>query len=133
MTSTDDVRSIPGAPTDQGRLSGMLVPDTQAIWIDRTEAVRSRGRRRFTVAHECGHWVLHIAGAEQPVPCRPEDVSEQPDVEKVRQLRRLEAEANAFARELLMPESLVVVPAQDEIAGNVERYREKAAELVKAL
>jgi hypothetical protein len=121
----DDVRAVPGAPTDQGRLSGMIVPATRIIWLDRTECARSRGRRRFTIAHECGHWVLHIAGAEQPVTCRPEDVSEQPDVEKVRQLRRLEAEANAFARELLMPESLVVEHAQAtgcNLAALAERF-----------
>jgi IrrE N-terminal-like domain len=121
----DDVRSVPGAPADQGRLSGMIVPATRIIWLDRTECARSRGRRRFTIAHECGHWVLHIAGAEQPVPCRPEDVSEQPDVEKVRQLRRFEAEANAFARELLMPESLVVEHAHAtgcNLAALAERF-----------
>jgi hypothetical protein len=121
----DDVRSVPGAPADQGRLSGMIVPATRIIWLDRTECARSRGRRRFTIAHECGHWVLHVAGAEQPVPCRPEDVSEQPDVEKVRQLRRLEAEANAFARELLMPESLVVEHAHAtgcNLAALAERF-----------
>jgi hypothetical protein len=121
----DDVRSVPGAPADQGRLSGMIVPATRIIWLDRTECARSRGRRRFTIAHECGHWVLHIAGAEQPVPCRPEDVSEQPDVEKVRQLRRLEAEANAFARALLMPESLVVEHAHAtgcNLAALAERF-----------
>jgi hypothetical protein len=121
----DDVRSVPGAPADQGRLSGMIVPATRIIWLDRTECARSRGRRRFTIAHECGHWVLHIAGAEQPVTCRPEDVSEQPDVEKVRQLRRLEAEANAFARELLMPESLVVEHAHAtgcNLAALAERF-----------
>ena len=108
----DDVRTVPGAPADQGRLSGMIVPATRIIWLDRTECARSRGRRRFTIAHECGHWVLHIAGAEQPVCCRTEDVSEHADVERVRQLRRREADANAFARELLMPESLVVEQSQ---------------------
>lgn len=121
----DDVRSVPGAPADQGRLSGMIVPATRIIWLDRTECARSRGRRRFTIAHECGHWVLHIAGADQPVCCRPEEVSEQPDVEKVRQLRRHEAEANAFARELLMPESLVVEHAHAtgcNLAALAERF-----------
>lgn len=113
IEETDDVRSVPGAPSDQGRLSGMLVPDTQTIWIDRSEAARSRGRRRFTVAHECGHWVLHVAGSGEEVCCRPQDVSEQDvtDGDRVRQLRQREAEANAFARELLMPEPLVVEQA----------------------
>lgn len=110
----DDVRSVPGAPSDQGRLSGMIDPATQTIWLDRTECARSWGRRRFTIAHECGHWVLHIAGPEHVVCCRPEDISEQQieDADTVRELRRGEAEANAFARELLMPEPLVVEQAR---------------------
>ena len=121
------MRSIPGAPSDQGRLSGMLVPDTQTIWIDRSEAARSRGRRRFTVAHECGHWVLHVAGSGEEVCCRPQDVSEQDvaEADRVRQLRQREAEANAFARELLMPEPLVVEQAAQtgtNLAAMAERF-----------
>jgi hypothetical protein len=54
------------------------------------------GRRRFTIAHEIGHFVLH------PERCRPERgglVNEAG--------RRDEREADAFAAELLMPEHLV--------------------------
>jgi predicted transcriptional regulator len=123
----DDVRSVPGAPTERGRLSGMIDPATQTIWLDRTECARSPGRRRFTIAHECGHWVLHVALADHPVCCRPQDVSEHEvaDVERVRQLRRREAEANAFARELLMPEPLVVEQSRAtgcNLAALAERF-----------
>jgi len=123
----DDVRAVDGAPTDQGRLSGMLVPETQTIWLDRTEAARSRGRRRFTIAHECGHWLLHVAGSGQEVCCRPQDVSEQDfaDGDRVRELRTREAEANAFARELLMPEPLVVEKAAQtgaNLSAMAERF-----------
>lgn len=123
----DDVRTAPGAPGDQGRLSGMIVPETQTIWLDRSECARSPGRRRFTIAHECGHWVLHIAGPEHAVCCRPQDISEQPvdDSDKVRDLRRREAEANAFARELLMPEPLMVEQARatgTNLAAMAERF-----------
>ena len=127
IEETDDVRAIDGAPTDQGRLSGMLVPETQTIWLDRTEAARSRGRRRFTIAHECGHWLLHVAGSRQEVCCRPQDVCEQDvaDGDRVRQLRQREAEANAFARELLMPEPLIVEQAAQtgtNLAAMAERF-----------
>ena len=123
----DDVRAVPGAPGDQGRLSGMIVPETRTIWLDRSEWTRSRGRRRFTIAHECGHWVLHIAGSEHAVCCRPQEISEQPvdDSGKVRDLRRREAEANAFARELLMPEPLVVEQTRatgTNLASMAERF-----------
>jgi hypothetical protein len=127
IEETDDLRAIDGAPTDQGRLSGMLVPETQTIWLDRTEAARSRGRRRFTIAHECGHWLLHVAGSGHEVCCRPQDVSEQDvaDGDRVHQLRAREAEANAFARELLMPEPLVVEQAAQtgtNLSAMAERF-----------
>jgi len=105
IVECDDVRSVPGAPQDRGRLSGMIDPDRSRIWLDRTECRRSRGRRRFTIAHECGHWVLHVLGAECAFCCRPGDVGD--DTERKRELARQEREANLFASELLMPELLV--------------------------
>jgi predicted transcriptional regulator len=53
-------------------------------------------RRRFTIAHEIGHFVLH------PERCRPERGG------AVNEAGRMEErEADAFAAELLMPEHLV--------------------------
>jgi predicted transcriptional regulator len=117
IEEVDDVRAIEGAPADEGRLSGMLDPRARTIWLDRREAARSRGRRRFTIAHECAHWVLHVtASAEKEVGCRAEDVAEdEDDAPRARGRRRREAEANVFARELLMPEMLLV--AQTEATG----------------
>jgi hypothetical protein len=54
------------------------------------------GRRRFTIAHEIGHFVLHQE------PSRPERGGAVDEVG-----RREEREADAFAAELLMPEHLV--------------------------
>ena len=53
-------------------------------------------RRRFTIAHEIGHFVLH------PERCRPERGGAVNEAG-----RREEREADAFAAELLMPERLV--------------------------
>ena len=53
------------------------------------------GRRRFTIAHEIGHFVLY------PERCRPE----RGGVDEAG--RREEREADTFAAELLMPEHLV--------------------------
>ena len=108
IEEVEDVRALPGAPTDQGSLSGMFDPDTQTIWLDRREAARSPGRRRFTIAHECGHRVLHFPELTR-LACTPDDIDEIPAMEpgNVRHLKRREAEANAFAQALLMPELLV--------------------------
>jgi IrrE N-terminal-like domain len=102
IEEVDDLRSLPNAPTNQGALSGMLDAEAQTIWLDRAEAQRSPGRRRFTIAHECGHWVLHVTGTGLLV-CRNDEVETAGD----RALRQREAEANAFAEALLMPERLV--------------------------
>ncbi len=40
-------------------ISGALIPERAEIWVDATEASRWPQRRRYTIAHEIGHWVLH--------------------------------------------------------------------------
>jgi len=110
VDEADDIRALPGAPADQGRLSGMLDPGEMVIWVDRREASRSPGRRRFTIAHEIGHLLLHATDSPQVFCDGPADIREIDEGrtgEEPPELRRREKEANAFARELLMPEPLV--------------------------
>jgi Zn-dependent peptidase ImmA (M78 family) len=110
IDEADDLRALPGAPTDQGRLSGMLDAEKMVIWIDRGETRRSPGRRRFTIAHEVGHLLLHVPVVHKSFCDRPADVQEveeDPPAAGLSELREREREANLFARELLMPESLV--------------------------
>jgi IrrE N-terminal-like domain len=110
VEEADDIRSLPGAPADQGRLSGMLDPGEMVVWVDREEARRSPGRRRFTIAHEIGHLLLHVPASREIYYDRPTDIRELDEGtpgEEVPELRRREREANVFARELLMPETLV--------------------------
>ena len=58
-------------------------------------------RRRFTIAHELGHWVCQYReGTLKLFYCRPGDVAAAAD-------RGAEREANVFAAELLMPEPAV--------------------------
>jgi hypothetical protein len=79
-------------------LSGMLLPAERRVVVNADEVAP---RRRFTLAHELGHWVCQVReGAALPVYCRLEDVAESAD-------RALEREANVFAAELLMPEPAV--------------------------
>ena len=74
--------------------SGLLYPADRLVVLNSAE---SPLRRRFTLAHELGHWVCQcLEGAEAPVFCRHQDVSMTAD-------RALEREANVFAAELLMP------------------------------
>lgn len=105
----DDLRSLPGAPQDQGQLSGMIDPPNMTIWLDRREAQSYPGRRRFTIAHELGHWQLHVNAGDGVFYDRGCDISDvsAPASAGDKGLGRREAEANEFARELLMPELLM--------------------------
>jgi IrrE N-terminal-like domain len=101
IEQTDELRSVPNAPADAGQLSGLLITSTRTIWIDSAEARRSPQRRRFTIAHELGHWVIHARRGKKKTFqrfCRPVDLE-----------RKLgpEAEANAFAAALLLPSELL--------------------------
>jgi Zn-dependent peptidase ImmA (M78 family) len=83
---------------DEIDCSGMLLPAERRVVLRADEPPT---RRRFTLAHEVGHWVCQVReGHETPVYCRAADVAPAAD-------RLLEREANVFAAELLMPQDLV--------------------------
>jgi len=112
--------NVPGAPIDVHQLaefagvhvlfqemdsdiSGMLVHDTDGTMIA-VNANHHVNRQRFTIAHELGHHALHAGHPtvfvdNMMVHFRAESLH-GPHV-------RTEIEANAFAAELLMPESLL--------------------------
>lgn len=82
-------------------VSGLLIPARREIWVNAGEARESPARRRFTIAHEVGHWVCQVReGRGEPIHCRPDP--EGPPATDER-----EREANVFAAELLMPEGAV--------------------------
>jgi Zn-dependent peptidase ImmA (M78 family) len=81
--------------------SGVLHPDLREVRVNAGECASVPLRRRFTVAHEIGHWVLHAQTAASAVRfCRVTDVPEAPRDPR-------EREANRFAAELLMPEDSI--------------------------
>jgi IrrE N-terminal-like domain len=97
----EDLVGLSVAESEELHVSGLLLPAEREIWLNAGEARESPGRRRFTIAHEVGHWVCQcLEGRVAPIFCRSTDVG-------VGEGRRLEREANVFAAELLMPEPLV--------------------------
>lgn len=66
-----------------------------------SRAVTDQGRRRFTLAHELGHYLLP-SHSEANSPCRPKDI-ERWDAS----LQSREIEANRFAAAALMPRSTI--------------------------
>jgi hypothetical protein len=63
--------------------------------------IREPGRKRFTLAHEVGHYVLPGHGADS-LQCRQQDIESWDE-----NLAKTEREANTFAAEVLMPTSIV--------------------------
>jgi hypothetical protein len=105
VRDVEDMQTAPGAPSlRQGQsLSGLLLPARGEIWVNADEARQWPPRRRFTIGHELGHWVMHRDG-QQPLFCRKTTVDEA----GARPERDIEEEASAFAAALLMPQWLFV-------------------------
>jgi Zn-dependent peptidase ImmA (M78 family) len=79
-------------------VSGLLYPGRRLVVLNMDE---SSVRRRFTLAHEIGHWVCQcLEGTDALVLCRQQDLAAGTD-------RALEREANIFAADLLMPADAV--------------------------
>jgi hypothetical protein len=107
IRDVQDLSLAPGAPIlDLGQtLSGLLLPARGEIWVNAGEAQEWPARRRFTIAHELGHWRLHRDG-ERGVYCRSgsiEPAAPQPRAP----LPPAEQEANTFAAAVLMPAGLL--------------------------
>jgi len=91
-------------------VSGLLFPAERRIVLN---AAESKPRRRFTLAHELGHWVCQcLEGTTKPVYCRAEEIGPDPAA------KALEREANIFAAELLMPRHAVEAAY---VAGDLDR------------
>jgi hypothetical protein len=94
---------------DDLQVSGMLLPAERRILV---RADEPEPRRRFTIAHELGHWICQcLEGTAQPVYCRADDIGVDPDA------RMLEREANIFAANLLMPEPAVRAALGENLFG----------------
>ena len=106
VREVEDMTAAPGCPpVGEGQtISGLLLPSKGEIWVNAAEAREWPTRRRFTIAHEIGHWVLHQKG-QQSLFCRHATV-EAPDEERP-PLDPIEEEANWFASGLLMPAPLI--------------------------
>jgi Zn-dependent peptidase ImmA (M78 family) len=109
----EDLLGLQVGESEDLAVSGMLLPLTRQIWLNADEGAP---RRRFTLAHELGHWVCqHLEGKTAPVYCRVADVQVEPATAD----QALEREANVFAAELLMPEQAVRHHSDDPEAAHL--------------
>ena len=93
------------SPLDN-ELSGMVFvkDDTPIIGIN---ALHHPNRQRFTLAHECGHLVLHRAQVTKEVHVDKAFPMLMRDAASAAGVDPMEIEANLFAAELLMPAFLL--------------------------
>ena len=113
----------------QGELAGMLIRDDGGSQIlIGVNSLNHVNRQRFTVAHECGHLLLHKgkpAYIDRSFRINRRDgvSSQATDVEEV--------EANRFAAELLMPYDMIMndlveyqldIEDEDELRELADRY-----------
>lgn len=106
------------------QLSGVLVPETygnETRYLILVNSRHRRTRRRFSIAHELGHFFLHRGL--------------QPAFTHLGKSQgRLEREADLFAAELLMPEGDVRLAAQlTNFSGLVRAFEVSAAAMRRRL
>lgn len=107
VRDVDDLANALGAAELAGgqSLSGLLLPSLGEIWVHAVDSRDWPTRRRFTIAHELGHWVLH-RDRERSVFCRAASVG-YGDGEDEAATILIEREANTFAAAVLMPARLL--------------------------
>ncbi|MFN8161682.1 MAG: ImmA/IrrE family metallo-endopeptidase [Solirubrobacterales bacterium] len=78
VCDVEDMTAAPGCPAlEEGQsLSGLLLSSRGEIWVNAEEARQWPPRRRFTIGHELGHWVMHRTG-QQALFCRRATVDPQ--------------------------------------------------------
>lgn len=108
VRDVEDMTAAPDFPEPSAAsVSGLLLTARGEIWVNAVEARQWPPRRRFTIGHELGHWVLHRTGQEslfcRKVTVAPEDAP--PDIRPPQPVS--EEEANMFAAALLMPAELM--------------------------
>ncbi len=77
VRDVEDMGAAPGAPplAPGQSLSGLLLAARGEIWVNAEEARTWPPRRRFTIGHELGHWVMH-RDRQRTLFCRATTVDE---------------------------------------------------------
>ncbi|MFM8889373.1 MAG: ImmA/IrrE family metallo-endopeptidase [Solirubrobacterales bacterium] len=109
IREVEDMTEAPGLEEERStNVSGLLLTGPGEIWVNAAEARQWEGRKRFTICHELGHYVIHQDSLEPTVFCRRIEVVDEGEPGPGDDPRaELEREADAFAAALLMPAALV--------------------------
>lgn len=98
-----DITSI-GELDTEGFEAALIMDECKSAGAILVARDRSRQRRRFSIAHELGHFLIpsHLPRPGELSPCSAEHLRMH-EVKEQDRRRRMEAEANRFAALLLMP------------------------------
>lgn len=112
IREVEDLTVAPGLEDERPtNVSGLLLTGPGEIWVNAAEARQWEGRKRFTICHELGHYVIHQDDVEATVFCRRVEVSEDPGGgeagEEEGPRSGIEREADVFAAAILMPAHLI--------------------------
>lgn len=98
-------------------LSGMALKEEDQFLIIVNKR-HSKKRKRFTLAHELGHIILHSDQLEKGVHVDKANQVLRRDISSSAGIDKMEIEANSFAASVLMPESLL--PLNDISSQSLE-------------
>lgn len=115
------VQVIPAPPNDAGLFGAFVLREGRPFILYRSSDVPAR--KRFTIAHELGHFILHSHSGEDTALFR-DDRSSKGTAPK-------EIQANAFAAALLMPEWLVRERQPSPIPNSDDHTVDELAEAFK--
>ncbi|RFZ92943.1 ImmA/IrrE family metallo-endopeptidase [Mucilaginibacter conchicola] len=87
-------------------ISGVLVIENEQGYIGYNQN-ESRVRRRFTIAHECGHYALHSTESKMFMDKGFNAIFRSRQSGLTEETQVLEREANTFAAYILMPDHLL--------------------------
>jgi Zn-dependent peptidase ImmA (M78 family) len=121
-----DPQDHPGLnPSGEGELAGMLVRAHGHIIIG-VNSLHHINRQRFTIAHECAHFLLHHQGEEIHID-RAFRINKRNEVSSMA-VDADEIEANRFAAELLMPFDMIMsdLHSRDIDVENEQELKELA-------
>ncbi len=98
-----DIGEIQDIEAD-GFIGGLLTDDVRSFGAVLVKRGLDRRRRRFTIGHELGHFLLpfHKPAKAGQFVCSSADMTRWPEGEQARAIR-MEAEANQFSALILMP------------------------------
>lgn len=122
------------APDEQGNIAARILPLEHLIEINEDILEFGHGFGESTLAHEIGHWVLHIDQKALYKYCKLTQQGVQIESEFLvcrnqKQLRGMEWQAQYFATCLLMPKSQVEIAVKDKNLENWRHLYKMASEL----